>query len=301
MSYTVREPKCENGRWYFKEKHIYTAPTVIETFIVNPDIANNTKIWHREDNFCDYYYKNLYPVTQEQYSVIRDHFNRTGEDSEEYIVKVMNDIRFKSDDWAQKEFRPTVCGVGYHGCSDYDYKSDAYIKWKNMIERCYNPNSLKHNPAWDGCTVCDEWLNFSNFRFWYENHKYETKVISLDKDILMKGNTVYCPEFCSLVPKDINLLMISTMGKDRYDLPIGVYFEKDKGKYRAEMFAFGKKIKIGRYNSPEEAFQHYKEYKEKYIRKVAEDRKGKIPFPVYDAMMNWEIEIPDKRIYGHIS
>lgn len=294
LSYTVREHICEDGKWISTDKHIDVASAVIETFIVNPDVASNTRIWHRGDKGSDYYYRNLYPVTSDQYSIIRDHYKRTGEDSEEYILKVMNDIRFKPEDWARKAFRPTLCGVGYHGCSDVDTDSEAYVKWKNMIERCYNQNSLQYAPQYTDCTVCDEWLNFSNFRFWYETHKYGSRPLSLDKDILLKGNTVYCPECCSLVPKDINLLMISTTGKDRHGLPIGVYaVKRRKGKFRAEMNAYGKIIKIGTYGSPEEAFQHYKEYKETFIKKIAEERKGQITFPVYNAMMNWEVEITD--------
>ncbi|MCD7819683.1 MAG: hypothetical protein LUH07_11630 [Lachnospiraceae bacterium] len=294
LSYTVRWPVYENDKWVSKEKQIYAATMVVETFIVNPDIANNTNIWHSGNNTNDYYYKNLYPVTSKQYDVICEHYNRTGEDSEEYILKVINDIRFKADEWSRKTFRPTVCGVGYHGCSDVDHDSQAYIKWKNMIERCYNQNTLKWHPAWTGCTVCDEWLNFSNFRFWYEAHEYEAKSLSLDKDILMKGNRVYCPEFCALVPKDINLLMIGAKGRDRHGLPIGVYKDnRSKKKYWAEMEAFGKNIRIGRYMTPEEAFQHYKEYKEGFLRKIAEQRKDKIPFAVYDALMNWKVEITD--------
>ncbi|MCD7767057.1 MAG: hypothetical protein LUH53_11200 [Lachnospiraceae bacterium] len=294
QAYTVRKPVYKDGEWIKTERTIYAAKTVIETFIVNPDIVNNKRVWHRGNDINDNYYKNLYPLTIEQYTVVLDHYERTGDDSEEYILKVMNDIRFKKKDWSRKSYNPTVCGVGYHGCSDADSKSDAYIKWKSMLERCYNRNCLRRAPQYSDCTVCDEWLNFSNFRYWYEAHKYSAKSLSLDKDILMKGNRMYCPEFCALVPKNINQLMIGSVGRDRGAFPIGVGKDKRyKNKYRAEMTVFGKDVKIGTYNSPEEAFLHYKEYKESFIKKVAEQNKGKIPFTVYDALKNWQVEITD--------
>ena len=43
----------------------------------------------------------------------------------------------------------------------------------------------------------------------------------------------------------------------------------------------------------EEAFQKYKEYKEQYIKDTAKRYKDKIPYSVYEAMMNWKVEITD--------
>ena len=43
----------------------------------------------------------------------------------------------------------------------------------------------------------------------------------------------------------------------------------------------------------EEAFQAYKQAKEQYIKEVAEEYKDKIPYRLYEAMMNYEVEIDD--------
>ena len=65
--------------------------------------------------------------------------------------------------------QPKICGVGYIGVGSYKSKdgngkhTDAYRKWHDMIERCYNPNSLKKRPTYEGVYVCDEWLNYQNF------------------------------------------------------------------------------------------------------------------------------------------
>ena len=52
-------------------------------------------------------------------------------------------------------------------------------------------------------------------------------------------------------------------------------------------------IKLGTFKTPEEAFQKYKEYKEQYIKDTAKRYKDKIPYSVYEAMMNWKVEITD--------
>ena len=81
--------------------------------------------------------------------------------------------------------------------------------------------------------------------------------------------------------------------KDRGDYPIGIYFDKDKNKFRAECKILGKQTKLGYFKTLEEAFQVYKKYKENVIRETAEKYKGKIPYKVYDAMLRWEVEITD--------
>ena len=48
-------------------------------------------------------------------------------------------------------------------------------------------------------------------------------------------------------------------------------------------------------NQVEEAFQCYKQFKEKVIKQVADDyySKGLIPKELYDAMYRYEVEITD--------
>ena len=48
---------------------------------------------------------------------------------------------------------------------------------------------------------------------------------------------------------------------------------------------------LGRFDTPEEAFQAYKQVKESYIKEVAEKWKGDIDPRVYEALMNWTVEI----------
>ena len=47
------------------------------------------------------------------------------------------------------------------------------------------------------------------------------------------------------------------------------------------------------FDSAESAFARYKEYKEDFIKDMAQLHKDKIPQKVFDAMMNWVVEITD--------
>lgn len=106
LRYTLPKNVFIDGRWVFRPTYVYAAQLVIETFIVNNDKLNNTFIWHSGNNKEDNYYRNLYPLTEKQYYTVREHFNETGDDSEEYILNVMNDICFKEDNWCAKYFKP---------------------------------------------------------------------------------------------------------------------------------------------------------------------------------------------------
>lgn len=292
LKYSVQKNVFENGKWIYKNVALRASKAVVEEFIVNPDTANNIYIWHRGYDKKDNYYKNLYPLNQEQYRIVKKHFKETCDDSEEFILKVMNDIKYQLDDWSVKCLEPTVCGVGYHGINFVNSKEEAYLRWHDMINRCYNAKFHERHPQYKNCTVCEEWLNYSNFKHWYYKNKLQGLNFDLDKDILFKGNTVYSPSTVAFVPHIINTLFINAK-KVRGDLPVGVHFDTEKGKYRAAMNFMGNNIKLGRFDTAEEAFKRYKEYKEDFIEDMAEQYKDVLPNKVYDAMMSWKIEIDD--------
>lgn len=52
-------------------------------------------------------------------------------------------------------------------------------------------------------------------------------------------------------------------------------------------------IKLGTFDNAESAFARYKEYKENFIKDIAEQYRDVIPHKVYKAMMNWKIDIDD--------
>ena len=292
LRYTVKKNVFSGGKWIYKSVHMYAAKAVTEEFIVNPDKANNIYIWHSGFDKEDCYYRNLYPLNQKQYMAVRNHFNKTGDDSEKFIIKVMNDIRYKPDDWSRRAMEPVMCGIGYRGSGNVDCKSEPYLKWHDMVNRCYNAKFHERQPQYKGCTVCEEWLNYSNFKVWYGQNKIKGMPLDLDKDILFKGNKVYSPETCCFVPHAINTLFLNGK-KNRGGLPLGVHFDKSKGKFRAEMSFIGRQVKLGTFDTAEAAFARYKEYKEDFIQDMAGQYREEIPDRVYLAMVGWEVAIDD--------
>lgn len=292
LRYTLQKNVFFDGKWIYKRDVLWAAKAVVEEFIVNPDKANNIYIWHSGYDKEDYYYRNLYPLNQEQYRIVKKNFNETGDDSEEFIIKVMNDIRYQPDNWSKECLAPIMCGIGYRGVLYESGSIESYLRWHDMMNRCYNEKFHEKQPQYKGCTVCEEWLNYSNFKVWHDQNKIAGMKLDLDKDILFKGNMVYSPETVAFVPHEINTLFINGK-KNRGDLPLGVHFDKSKGKYRAVMSYMGERKKLGTFDDVNSAFVRYKEYKEDFIKKMAEQYKDIIPYKIYDSMMNWIIETTD--------
>lgn len=168
----------------------------------------------------------------------------------------------------------------------------AYRVWENILDRCYNDKAKKRMPTYDGCTMCEEWLMFSNFLKWFEENIKEGQHI--DKDILFKGNKVYSPETCCSVPKAINSMMASCHSRGNRTLPVGVY--KSGNKYVSFIsFSDSTQKYLGIFATAQEAFNVFKKEKESYIKNVAQEHynKGEITEEVYQAIMNYEIEITD--------
>lgn len=143
----------------------------------------------------------------------------------------------------------------------------SYVQWRLMLMRCYSTKFHKRQPTYISCTVCKDWLLFSNFKKWHDNNYIEG--YQLDKDILFKGNKIYSPETCCFVPHEINTLFIKN-DRDRGTLPIGVYFDKNAKKYRAQISTNQKIKHLGIFSLQEDAFNAYKVAKEKYVSRIAE-------------------------------
>ena len=173
-------------------------------------------------------------------------------------------------------------------------KTKAYHAWRHMLCRCYStsPKDRKAYKTYDGCVVCDEWHHFSNFQEWFDkNYKdgYE-----LDKDILSgKHNKIYSPQTCTFVPKSINTLL-TKRDNNRGKCCIGVVFRR--GVYEA-MLSTGDGIPkfLGTFHTEIEAFNCYKEAKEKEIKRRAQDAfaNGMIDTLAYRALLNYKVDYND--------
>ena len=183
---------------------------------------------------------------------------------------------------------PTVYGVGYIGDASTSIngkRETSYKIWQGMIYRCYNEETQHKNPTYKGCSVCDEWHNYSNFKKWFNENYYnvENEKVALDKDWIKKGNKVYSPDTCVFAPMTINNLLTKS-NKRRGELPIGVSFDIRRNKY----VTYNK-----RFDNPIDCFTYYKSKKEDNIKDIADKYKHIIPTRLYNAMYNYKVDIND--------
>lgn len=127
----------------------------------------------------------------------------------------------------------------------------------------------------------------------YLQYEINGETMYLDKDILVKENKIYSPETCVFVPQNINKLFTKRQN-DRGKYPIGVSFDKKLNEFRSYCsYGNGNIEYLNLFNTPEEAFQVYKEFKENYIKQIADEYKDKIPKKLYEAMYAWKVDIDD--------
>lgn len=170
--------------------------------------------------------------------------------------------------------RKPIYGVGIN---DADYITQATIDgkrvrcpfnsvWHNMIKRCYSDVSQKERPTYKGCTVCNEWLTFSDFKLWMIKQDWKGK--SLDKDILIQGNKIYSPDRCVFVTQEMNCLLLDNKAI-RGTLPIGVSLFKRDGNYHSQIKINGINVHLGYHDTPELAHKAYKVAKYAHIKEIA--------------------------------
>lgn len=197
---------------------------------------------------------------------------------------------------------PTIYGFGIVDVNRNHLANEKeYQMWTHMIERCYVSDDLRsqRDLSYKGCTVCNKWKRYSEFYKWVhsqENYdKWENGSFSIDKDIIKKGNKIYCSEYCCLVPNYINNIFTkrqATRGKYPIGVSINMYgtFNVIVRDYRTNKYKH-----YGNFSTSMEAFNFYKKKKEEYIKNVAQEEyiKGNIIEKCYNSMMIYEVEITD--------
>ena len=231
--------------------------------------------------------------------------NVSVEFDDEYKMQKHCDIkRFKKGN-VDNPMHPTLYNVGIVG-EEYPTMVNGtftkeYKTWLNMIKRCYDKyqNNRNRSKSYEICEVCKEWLYYPNFYKWLHSQENFNLWLyndnwNIDKDILKKRNKIYSSENCCLTPRYVNAIFIKGEG-NRGDFPIGVKQDKKNGKYIAQCHDLHKQVYLGEYNTPEEAFYVYKDFKENIIKSVAqkEFKNGNITKQCYYAMINYKVEITD--------
>ena len=157
-----------------------------------------------------------------QYAATRNDYILDVASKEEYIIShnPLIDIGVDIDKYAQEEVNKklsisalraeyiiamdnwkSVCKdlkLGGYKCRPDNHP--AYAKWQSMLSRAYGASSSKW---YDNVTVSESFKYYHIFKEWYLS-QYLEEGWELDKDLLVKGNKVYCADRCCFLPKEVN-------------------------------------------------------------------------------------------------
>lgn len=160
--------------------------------------------------------------------------------------------------------RKLILGVGINDVVRASH-TNQYRTWVSMISRCYS-NSYGYS-IYKGCSVCPEWLVFSNFKAWMDLQDWQGK--HLDKDILVQGNKIYSPDTCAFVDRQLNAFV--KLGNPGKTLPIGACKMGTRQAYKSQISnPFTKKPEvIGIFSTPAEAHQAWRARKHMFACKLA--------------------------------
>ena len=157
-----------------------------------------------------------------------------------------------------------------------------------MLRRCYSDEHLAKYPTYSGGSVHPDWHNFQAFAEWlHAQPNSQNDGFHLDKDLLVFGNKIYSADTCTFVPSQINTLL-SDRAAGRGLYPQGVTANR-KG-YQAKLSVNGKRLSLGTYSSPEQAYTVYKAAKEQQVRSMAVEWREWLHPKVYANLMEWELQ-----------
>lgn len=185
-------------------------------------------------------------------------------------------------------------GVGYIGegiFKPYEdgVRGEEYMRWNGAMRRCYDLKYIEKYPTYRGCTVSEEWHSLQEFGMWHRKQKFSGFNYHLDKDILVKGNKIYSPDTCCLVPQEINMLLTNNLAS-RGKYPQGVSSDNN-GRFVVQMSnRVGIPRYIGRFDTIEEAALEYKKSKEAAVKLTASKFRSGMDDKVFQALMEWELD-----------
>jgi len=133
-----------------------------------------------------------------------------------------------------------------------------YTRWHGMLGRAYSSRGYS-GITYDGVTVCDSWLVFSNFKSWMisqENIIGDLTNHQLDKDIIIPGNKVYGPTTCRFISQPLNTLL-NFQPKRKRSWPLGVSYDAAKHKFKSSIRISGVKKFLGYKETADAAHNSY--------------------------------------------
>lgn len=267
--YTIFEIE-KDGSTYKRE----TTPEdlVVDAFLVK--YKGRFKIWHKDGDESNNWYKNLLTVTPDDYKNLK-----AGKITWQELNLEQEYIEYENK-------------ASLHAYKVYDgiLARCKSTEATDSIHKCYNKSSM-----WE------VWLkNPKKFVKWYLEHYYECgdEEMDVDKDLFGDGSGMYHEDFCCILPKGLNTLLANS--KKHYKegetsenvLPLGVNYNGKTGKYSSAIQFTGaeRSIPLSEWDTPAEAFAEYKIMKQADILTVAAKYKESIPDYIYDRLLKVEVK-----------
>lgn len=245
---------------------------VADAFLVR--YKGRTKVWHKDGDESNNWYKNLLTVTPQDYKALK---------SGKVTWQELN---------LHQEYIEYENKASLHAYRVYDgiFARCKSTEATDSIHKCYNKTTM-----WQG------WIDDpKSFVKWYLEHYYECgdEEMNVDKDLFGDGSDMYHPDFCCILPKGLNTLLANSKKHYREGetpenvLPLGVRYNSKTGKYSSEIQFTGaeRPIPLSEWDTAEEAFAEYKVMKQADILMVAAKYKESIPDYIYDALLKVEVK-----------
>lgn len=174
--------------------------------------------------------------------------------------------------------------------------SSAYDQWNSLRKRCKATGNNKLH--YSGVSYVPEWESYDVWVVWARQQlgflSVDEKgwIYECDKDILLKGNKVYCPELCVFVPKEINTFYLK-IRRSRGDTPIGVTYNRKNGNFVSQINQNRVNTYLGSYRTALEAHKAYAERKVELAKQLAVKYTGLVDPRVVAALNNFTVSIND--------
>ena len=267
--YTIFEIMKDGDRW---KRDTTPEDLVVDAFLVK--YKGRFKIWHKDGDESNNWYKNLLTVTLKDYKDLKD-------------GKVT---------WQELNLE--------QGYIEYENKASlhAYKIYDGVLARCKSTEATDSiHKCYNKSSMWEVWLkNPKSFIKWYLEHYYECgdEEMDCDKDLFGDGSGMYHPDFCCILPKGLNTLLANA--KKHYKdgetpdnvLPLGVRYSSKTGRYTSEITFTGaeRPIPLSEWDTAEEAFEEYKVLKKADILVVAAKYKESIPDYIYNRLLKVKVK-----------
>lgn len=232
------------------------------------------KVWHKNGDFADNWYKNLIYVTGEDFRNLKAGkitWQELGYE-QEYIEYVNN------------------------------AKNQAMTAYGSISSRCKGENNSESaHKCYDDVEMCQEWKDDPQLfvkRYLELYYEVPGESMAVDKDLFGNGSKVYSPETICILPQGLNTLLANS--KKHYKdgetpdnvLPLGVRYNGKVNKYYGQITYFGTEdeITLPYRDTIEEAFADYKKFKECDIAITVSKYRDKIPEYIYEKLLTVRVE-----------